>query len=586
MEQEAKFQVNDRAIFAALQQLPELEGRPLTALGTEQQHNTYYDTPEGTLRAQHYMLRVREVGSRRIATLKWNGRADGAIHAREELETELGDGELWQQWPAGPLGESVAALLGEPQPLVALFSIATERERLLVWLPEAPQLELALDSSTIIIGERQNGFYELEAELLSQGSADDLQVVAEALQRRFELVPAQGSKYERGLALLDAASDPPVGEPPRDEPPREEPPRDEPTVGDPPRHEPPREEPPAPQPPDEPPPSEPIGDPPASEPARLATQQATNAEERNPKKIYADDTVAEAARKLLAQQARKLRKYAKAISTDNDAEDVHQMRVATRRMRATLKLTEGVFKPKALAPFAPMLRKLARALGAVRDRDVFLEHIARYRSSLPSEQHNDLDALAAQLRDEQQVARAALLKLLNSKRYAEAEEALTAFVTTPGKGVARLRLDAYEVAPTLVRHRVGSAIWSHYEELRAYETGLDAAPAETLHQMRIAGKRFRYTLELFEDVLDGTRYREVRGRLMEFQDELGALQDAEVSLLYLREFADRHPSPGLESYIADREAQRVALLAAVPRQWGRVSGLTFRRRLADVITQL
>lgn len=591
MERELKFRVDDPGVFAELLSRSELAGYTLARSGHEQQQNTYYDTSDGQLRSRGYSLRVRDLGTHRVLTLKWNGRVDGATHERNELEAPLGAGELGQPWPAGELGDLLGTLLGPTPLLQPLFTIATERHKLLAGPAAAPVAEVALDHSTVLAGELREQFYELEAEQLPGGNEGDVQLLDTALRGSWPLVPEERSKFERGLRLLDAQqvlheesamTDPVTQSEMRTE-----------TDAAPAAAEPITpvavEE--APLPVAEQP-SPPTTD---AEPAETAIVPALPSPlaviaaaepSRDPRKVYGDDDVTEAARKVLAQQTRKMEKYEAGVRSGGDAEDVHQMRVVTRRMRATLALTRDVFDRRVLAGFAPMLRQLARALGAVRDRDVFLMHIDAYRATLPEEQQGDLDALVTQLQAEQKAAQRQLLRLLDNKKLAKSRKALTKFVNTAGMGVLPLDLEEHEVGATQVRHRLGSAIWSRYEELRAYETALDDEAPETLHQMRIAGKRLRYTLELFEDVLESARYKETRTRLMELQDHLGNIQDAEVSLAYLQAFDDTFPSAGLESYIASREQQRQELVEGFPKVWGKVGGLTFRRRLADVLTQL
>src|SRR6476661_6695025 len=71
MEIEAKFRVVDRKVFAELLQLTRLGTFDLVPNpAVEQQNNTYFDTPDRRLAARHYSLRVRDLGSRRIATVK------------------------------------------------------------------------------------------------------------------------------------------------------------------------------------------------------------------------------------------------------------------------------------------------------------------------------------------------------------------------------------------------------------------------------------------------------------------------------------------------------------------------------------
>ena len=121
----------------------------------------------------------------------------------------------------------------------------------------------------------------------------------------------------------------------------------------------------------EPPPAE-VGDG-AAERAK-ATKAAT---EKKPKAVRpgvrADDTMAEAADKILLFQLRRMIEHEPGTRKGEDIEELHDMRVATRRMRAALRLFEAFLDPEALRPFLKTLRRTGRTLGAVRDLDVFWE---------------------------------------------------------------------------------------------------------------------------------------------------------------------------------------------------------------------
>jgi CHAD domain-containing protein len=142
-----------------------------------------------------------------------------------------------------------------------------------------------------------------------------------------------------------------------------------------------------------------------------------------------------------------------------------------------------------------------------------------------------------------------------------------------------------------IRDLAGSSIWRHYEALRAHESALDfaaptAAHATALHEARIDGKRLRYVLDFFEDVL-GERASMVVDPLVALQDYLGALQDIEVATSYVAglHVADE-ARPGLDAYRASRENERAALLAGLPQRWDKVMSGTYRRRLMELIVKL
>ena len=71
MEIEAKFRVDDDLMFQRLARLDRIGDFRLTVdPRPENQHNVYFDTADGRLRSRRYGLRVRDLGDRRIATLK------------------------------------------------------------------------------------------------------------------------------------------------------------------------------------------------------------------------------------------------------------------------------------------------------------------------------------------------------------------------------------------------------------------------------------------------------------------------------------------------------------------------------------
>ena len=143
------------------------------------------------------------------------------------------------------------------------------------------------------------------------------------------------------------------------------------------------------------------------------------------------------------------------------------------------------------------IKSLHRALGAARDLDVLMENAHAFRDTLPVEQQADLDGLLDDWAKDRKRAGKRLRRALDANKYQDFQKHLKAFLeeddTPPNQ-------DAGAV-PYQVRHLAGSAVWSRYEAVRAYETIVDTAKLEQLHALRIIGKYLRYTLEFFRDVL-------------------------------------------------------------------------------------
>jgi triphosphatase len=203
----------------------------------------------------------------------------------------------------------------------------------------------------------------------------------------------------------------------------------------------------------------------------------------------------------------------------DDIEELHNMRVASRRLRAAIALFRD-FLPADAERLRPELAWLGQTIGAVRDLDVQLERLAGEAA---------LASLRALLEDERARARADMLQALDSRRYAQLVRRFTAMLRSRSGS----RTDAaLTIAPDLVerRHRaLGKAM---------KRTGPDA-DAATYHRARIAGKRYRYALEFLSDVYPGETKRLIR-RATALQDLLGTYQDAHVAIMRLESIAREH----------------------------------------------
>jgi triphosphatase len=207
MEIEAKFRVVNRAVFTSLRQLTTLGAFLLVHTpGVEHQHNTYFDTADRWLTAHRTTLRVRDLGSRRLATVKRSLSTQAGIHTREEWEVDLNAGEHPADWPAGTARDRALAAL-DGAAIFPLMTIRTRRQYSYALLADTQVAEISLDEGVIMAGGGTIGFRELEIELLSHGARADLDALIDHLQARFALIPELRGKKKRGLELLDRAID-------------------------------------------------------------------------------------------------------------------------------------------------------------------------------------------------------------------------------------------------------------------------------------------------------------------------------------------------------------------------------------------
>jgi triphosphatase len=206
MEIEAKFRVDDQRTFAQLLGLNKIGSFRLEAVAdAEDQRNVYFDTADHRLRAGLHGLRVRDLGTRRIATLKGAARVEDGLFERDEWEVEVGDDDRPQTWPPSEVRERVLALIGD-QPLQPILSINTLRRHINAFHDDRRIAELSLDEGTFIAGGREQAFRELEIELVDTGTRADFEQLVALLRDQLSLVPEHRSKLARGLELLEPGS--------------------------------------------------------------------------------------------------------------------------------------------------------------------------------------------------------------------------------------------------------------------------------------------------------------------------------------------------------------------------------------------
>ena len=312
------------------------------------------------------------------------------------------------------------------------------------------------------------------------------------------------------------------------------------------------------------------------------------------------DSMAEAARRVLGFHFGRMVRHERGAREGQDVEALHDMRVATRRMRAALRVFEPYLDRKAYKLFRKALRRTGRTLGAHRDLDVFREKTERYLGTLAEGERSGLDPLLAAWQAEHDRAREAMLAFLDGDEYRRFKAESARFLERPGAGAAA-PADTEAPPPDRVRQAMPALVVSAHAAVRAYEdrvTGADT-PLPRFHQLRIAAKRLRYTLEFFQEVLPAGATRLI-GRLEALQDHLGDLQDAVVTCGILRDFliggtwGAHRPggpapppvivAPGVAAYLSVRQAEIQSLVDGFPAVWSHVSGPEFRRRLFAAVS--
>jgi CHAD domain-containing protein len=298
--------------------------------------------------------------------------------------------------------------------------------------------------------------------------------------------------------------------------------------------------------------------------------------------ITPTDTMAEAGRKLLLKDYIAMLDHEAGSRTGEDIEDVHDMRVATRRMRSALRLLEPYYKSKPIRTFRTQLSKVADALGEVRDLDVLIHDLEKYGDK------NELSLAAAiGLLDAERVeARHNLNRALDRRDYARFVEAFRHFLLTPGAKARPVDPDA--LTPSQVRHLLPTLVYEHLGAVRAYDSAIDEGDPATLHALRIEFKRLRYLVTFFAEVLGATT-KDFLKDLKAIQDHLGRLQDIQVATDRLEDLLPHlsdEDAAALSAYLDSLNAESEDLNAQFAAVWKKFNSATTQRKLATALVGL
>ncbi len=494
--------------------------------------DTYYDTADWRIYRAGYALRVREEKDGAEATLKSLVSADstsGEARRREVSETLRKEGVEFLRSSRGPVGRLFQAFAGARE-LRPVFTVRTRRQT----------FDLILESA---IGELIDG----------QANGHDEDIVADAAGDIREREARDGEANGPGMRVGEVALD-----------------SSEILLGE------------------------------AEEPARLsrvevevegephpgveafvaemrealglklarvskygaglfATGQSPEADsDLGPTRIDASLSLGELAFSVLRRQFAKMRAHEAGSRLGEDPEEVHDMRVATRRMRAAIKLLQDAL-PERARWVRDELKTFAGALGDVRDLDVQLEQIEKWSEGADEEGREALSRTGKALERQREEARGRLIEALDSARYERLESSFAHMLklgptreTAPGGGPdPRSKADepVLSAGPALLSHRYRK--WSKLAD--RIDEGSDP---EDFHELRKEGKRLRYALEFFSQVYGEETTSELIRSLKALQDDLGRHQDAIVATERLRELATGgHRFPTRAAFVMGRYAQ-------------------------------
>jgi CHAD domain-containing protein len=265
-------------------------------------------------------------------------------------------------------------------------------------------------------------------------------------------------------------------------------------------------------------------------------------------------------RAKLDREIRALLAHEPGTRSGADPEDLHQMRVALRRMRSVLKLS-GELVGDGAEPVRAELGWLGQSLGEVRDHDVLIEHLREVIADFEVRDQPAGRQLVSRFVSERATAKRQLTRALSSARY-----------STLLREVSLLT----RATPSTVdvpRHDLIAGLARPHRKLTKAVRALPADPPDDdLHALRIHGKKLRYAAELAQTSAkkkQAARIKELLKTTKDFQTVLGDHQDAVLAAERMRTVLDTGDSA--IGFVAGRIAERELTRRAEARATWRAS---------------
>jgi CHAD domain-containing protein len=224
-----------------------------------------------------------------------------------------------------------------------------------------------------------------------------------------------------------------------------------------------------------------------------------------------------------------------------DPEGVHSMRVASRRLRSTVRSFRPHLNNHALAPVVKEIKTIADTLGEVRDQDVAIQALEDLSSDTPKRFSHTLQRLIDSRKESREASRRVLKKIIGKTRLKQLRVEFQRAITSVAQqqtttSTPDTRPSFVDVAREIINDRL-----SGLEQLSKSLYYPDEA--QPLHDMRIAAKRLRYAIELFAECWESD-IGSFAKRAAQLQTDLGQLHDCDVWIDDFRKQISGFRKPG------------------------------------------
>jgi CHAD domain-containing protein len=237
----------------------------------------------------------------------------------------------------------------------------------------------------------------------------------------------------------------------------------------------------------------------------------------------------------LRKQAKRLAAQLDGARRGDNPESVHQARVASRRLRAGLRMFRECFDPERLKTWRKQIRRVTTKLGDARDKDVQIAYLCDVLDALDEKPcYPGIARLLARLERQREGIQPKVVEAVD--RF-QSSGVLEQMLAVSKEVLCEARSQAAGVPSASALAEPQRHILDNLDRLLSCQDSLsDPEDRQRHHAMRIAAKRLRYTLEISAPVYGGQLDGTVEA-VKKVQTLLGEVHDCDVWAEHLRAFA-------------------------------------------------
>jgi CHAD domain-containing protein len=270
---------------------------------------------------------------------------------------------------------------------------------------------------------------------------------------------------------------------------------------------------------------------------------------------------------------------AQKIIKRKDIEDIHDLRVASRRIRTCLTVFFSYLPKKKVESWQREIRSITKLFGQVRDLDVQIDLLDQLSEKIPDPSIlPGLKRIRLRLNQKREKRQGGINDLCQSVLKSDILSEMKTWVESVmsvSENTNIYSLDLFQLGYENIQSRLDNFLF--------YEVFLfDPSRIEELHQMRIAAKRLRYTLEVFSNIYD-SKVDDALEITRKSQQYLGNIHDCDVWINFLPKFLETEHDrilsfygylrpfnrikPGLIYLLENRKKERDIIYQSFLEQW-------------------